>query len=421
MALQLTGAYKRDVAREPAGAAAGDRHRRRPDRDRHRDRAARLLRRCRSRRRSSAIDDARRRAAARRRARDVRRRGARASSTSSSSTAARSATSARAPRDEGREPRLPAAARRVGRRHARLPQARCIDSPAYRLNHEEVDKSLEEGVRYVENLAPIEAVLDERGARQGDDASSGRRSTDGKWSAPARSSSCRRARVCVAAGTSPNTIYEKEYPGTFELDERRQFFQAAQGARRRRTASSSLEPADAEDGFFTSLQRRTARVVSFYGDNHPHYAGSVVKAMAQREGRLPARRRALRRRARALDADGAAGARRATLGALFAEARRRARRATCVEVNRLTPTIVEVVVRAPLAARKFQPGQFYRLQNYETHAPRRRRHAPRRWRASRSPARGSTRRRACSRMIVLEMGGSLAPVRRAASRASRSW
>src|SRR6185312_16060836 len=29
---------------------------------------------------------------------------------------------------------------------------------------------------------------------------------------------------------------------------------------------------------------------------------------------------------------------------------------------------VEVVVRAPQAARAFHPGQFYRLQNYETHA-----------------------------------------------------
>jgi len=39
-------------------------------------------------------------------------------------------------------------------------------------------------------------------------------------------------------------------------------------------------------------------------------------------------------------------------------------------VNRLTPTIVEVVVHAPAAARAFQPGQFYRLQNYEVIAPR---------------------------------------------------
>jgi NAD(P)H-flavin reductase len=36
---------------------------------------------------------------------------------------------------------------------------------------------------------------------------------------------------------------------------------------------------------------------------------------------------------------------------------------------RLTPTIVEIIVRAPTAARKFEPGQFYRLQNYESRAP----------------------------------------------------
>ena len=35
------------------------------------------------------------------------------------------------------------------------------------------------------------------------------------------------------------------------------------------------------------------------------------------------------------------------------------------QVNRLTPTIIEVVVRAPAAARAFRPGQFYRLQNHE--------------------------------------------------------
>jgi len=40
-------------------------------------------------------------------------------------------------------------------------------------------------------------------------------------------------------------------------------------------------------------------------------------------------------------------------------------RARVHEVVRLTPKIVEVVVKAPMAARAFKPGQFYRLQNYE--------------------------------------------------------
>jgi NAD(P)H-flavin reductase len=43
-------------------------------------------------------------------------------------------------------------------------------------------------------------------------------------------------------------------------------------------------------------------------------------------------------------------------------------RATVHEVRRLAPTIIEVVVRAPMAARAFEPGQFYRLQNYERRA-----------------------------------------------------
>ena len=34
-------------------------------------------------------------------------------------------------------------------------------------------------------------------------------------------------------------------------------------------------------------------------------------------------------------------------------------------MRRLTPKIVEVVLRAPVAARRFNPGQFYRMQNFE--------------------------------------------------------
>ena len=40
-------------------------------------------------------------------------------------------------------------------------------------------------------------------------------------------------------------------------------------------------------------------------------------------------------------------------------------RPTVAWVERLTPTIVEVVVNAPAAARHFEPGQFFRLQNFE--------------------------------------------------------
>jgi NADPH-dependent glutamate synthase beta subunit-like oxidoreductase/NAD(P)H-flavin reductase len=226
------------------------------------------------------------------------------------------------------------------------------DSPAYRLNHEEVEKCLEEGVRFIEGMSPVAALPDEFGAiramtfeRQAVDVTGKWRATGEIIELPARS-------VCVAAGTSPNTIYEKEFPGTFTLD-KKGFF-APHRAIRGEGGRVTMEPA--ADGFFTSYVK-DGRTISYYGDNHPRFAGSVVKAMASAKLGYP------------------------QVAALFPEERApvdRFRslaaklddelRAQVVAVNRLTPTIVEVVVRAPAAARRFSPGQFYRLQNYETSA-----------------------------------------------------
>jgi len=229
------------------------------------------------------------------------------------------------------------------------------DSPAYRLNHEEVIKSLEEGVRYVENLSPTEAVIDELGAVK---ALRFSRKDGSIVELPART-------VCVAAGTSPNVTYEKEYPGTFLLDDKRQFFRAHKAVRGA-DGKVVVEPTqDTRQGFFTSYAKDN-KTVSFYGDNHPYYAGSVVKAMASARDGYP--------KVTALFPDAMTPDpkrqrdRDAGLATLFARLDGELT-ATVVAVNRLTPTIVEVVVKAPLAARKFRPGQFYRLQNFETLAP----------------------------------------------------
>ena len=217
----------------------------------------------------------------------------------------------------GARARLPAAGRRVGRRHARLPQGRSQDSPAYRLNHEEVIKSLEEGVRYVEHMSPLEARPRRRAPHVKADAAS-RRQLDGTASStlPART-------VCVAAGTSPNIIYEKEYPGTFQLDDRKQYFRAARGDGRRRAARVTLAPVQAGRGLLHELPAARASTVSFYGDNHPHYAGSVVRAMASAKDGYPHVVRLFPARSR-LD-PATQPERDAKLGALR-EARRRARR-----------------------------------------------------------------------------------------------
>ncbi len=231
---------------------------------------------------------------------------------------------------------------------------RLVDSPAYRLNHEEVIKALEEGITFAENLDPVEAVPDARGALTAMRFARTRAADDPSLlSLPART-------ALVAAGTTPNTTYEKEHRGTFTLDARRKFFEP-----HRAVANGDgrfhLEPDPG--GFFTSYDS-DGRFVTFYGDNHPRYAGNVVKAMASARDGYPLIVGLFAAELAALDPgaqDDRDRAWRALVSRLDGQFI-----ATVERVVRLTPTIVEVVVRAPAAARHFRPGQFYRLQNYET-------------------------------------------------------
>jgi NAD(P)H-flavin reductase len=242
---------------------------------------------------------------------------------------------------------------------------RLVDSPAYRLNHEEVIKALEEGVVFAENLNPIEAVPDERGAlaamifrREGRDGHEGLRAEDtGLVTLPART-------ALVAAGTSPNITCEKEAPGTFLLDGKKKFFQPhivmlQDDGRFRLTPDAN--------GFFTSYED-DGRFVTYYGDNHPRYAGNVVKAMASAKDGFPHVTRLFARELASLD-PAAQPARDAAWTRLAARLDDELL-AHVEDVVRLTPTIVEVIVRAPAAARHFHPGQFYRLQNFESMARR---------------------------------------------------
>jgi NADPH-dependent glutamate synthase beta subunit-like oxidoreductase/NAD(P)H-flavin reductase len=244
---------------------------------------------------------------------------------------------------------------------------RLQDSPAYRLNHEEVQKALEEGIDFIECMNPKEAVPDEFNAvkalifeRLEYVAETGKfENTGDMHEFPAHT-------VCVAAGTSPNVIYEKEKPGTFMLDEWRQFFQPHKLVKNGDGNFHVAEAEKGETGFFTSYEHE-GKFISYYGDNHPQYAGNVVKAMAsakhgyQRVVEIFAEELATRGDLPQGERDQIFDSLEATLDEQL--------RAYVVRVDRLTPTIVDVIIKAPLQARKFEPGQFYRLQNFESVAP----------------------------------------------------
>jgi NADPH-dependent glutamate synthase beta subunit-like oxidoreductase/NAD(P)H-flavin reductase len=244
---------------------------------------------------------------------------------------------------------------------------RLVDSPAYRLNHEEVIKALEEGIAFAENLSPVEAVPDQYGAltamifrqdrQEGQERQDGREGHGGTETLPART-------VLVAAGTTPNISYEKEIAGTFALDAKKKFFEPHAAVP---NGDGGFQVRPDPNGFFTSYNAG-GRFVSYYGDNHPRYAGNVVKAMASAKDGFPHIVRLFAGDLSSLDAS-TQNARDAAWTA-FVTRLDGEFNATVEDVVRLTPTIVEVIVKAPAAARHFRPGQFYRLQNYESVARR---------------------------------------------------
>ncbi len=228
-----------------------------------------------------------------------------------------------------------------------------VDSPSYRLNHEEVAKAMEEGIRFAEGLSPVDVELDEFGhaarlrlARM-EVADGGRIQDTGETvTLPART-------VIVAAGTQPNTVLAREHPGRFTIHGK--YFEALDEDGNPVEPERSAKPADVR--VLTAVEP-DGRACSFFGDLHPSFAGNVVKAMASAKQGYPVISRVLARRKPTAIAPGD-----------LIKAMNRDLRATVREVKRLTPTIVEVIIHAPAAARAFNPGQFYRLQNFEVLAP----------------------------------------------------
>jgi len=227
---------------------------------------------------------------------------------------------------------------------------RLVDSPSYTLNHEEVEKALEEGTAFAEGLTPVAVDVDNYGAVRGMRFArpSGMGGESAEHWLPAHT-------VFVAAGTQPNTVLSREHPAHFALDGK--YFQACDEDGRPLKPERATSKPERADVLLSRLA--DGRFLSFFGDLHPSYFGNVVKALGSARQGYPVVSRALAKRPPAS---------RVETSAFFA-ALARDLLASVYRVERLTPTIVEVVIRAPLAARKFQPGQFYRLQNFETRSP----------------------------------------------------
>jgi NADPH-dependent glutamate synthase beta subunit-like oxidoreductase/NAD(P)H-flavin reductase len=230
-------------------------------------------------------------------------------------------------------------------------------SPAYTRNHEEVLKATEEGLLYAEGLEPIHAGVDEYG-HVNNVVFRRMNCEEGRWLASREEVTLPARAVFIAAGTVPNTIYEREHPRTFVLDGNHFLPHVAHGR--------ELQPVDvadhcksAEFGPFTSLDANGRRV-SYIGDTHPAFHGSVVKAIASGKRTYPYVMAAMELMPGRHGDD--------ALAAPFLERMDDLFRARVVEVRRDNPAMVELWIKAPMAARNFRPGQFFRLQTFESTA-----------------------------------------------------
>ena len=159
--------------------------------------------------------------------------------------------------------------------------------------------------------------------------------------------------IIVAAGTRPNTVLARECPEIgLKMDGK--YYQALDESGQSVMPEWSPKPKTA---YMLAHLEKDGRAISYFGDLHPSFAGNVVSAMASAKRGYPVLSRMMEK----LPASRCDGLR--LVKRLNEELRARVEK-----VIRLTDTIVEVVIKAPAAARKFKPGQFYRLQNFENHA-----------------------------------------------------
>ncbi len=234
------------------------------------------------------------------------------------------------------------------------------ESPAYKRNHEEIIKALEEGIFYAEGLEPKRVTLDQQGYVQFIVCQKRLQDPDGKWHSSDEEVVLPARAIFVATGAKPNVAYEFEHRGHFQRNGVFQY-QAHHDVNGKLQPVKAVEHCKIPDfGPFTSYEQNKHRI-TFIGDTHPTFHGSVVKAVASGKRTYPQIIKSLDKQVSALG--------KTTEYLNFKAKMQDLLQAKIEQVQRHTPSVIELQIRAPLAAKKFRPGQFFRLQNFETQAP----------------------------------------------------
>ena len=208
-----------------------------------------------------------------------------------------------------------------------------ISSPSYRTNAFEVSQAMKEGVMVLDKHTAQKIHLDASGRVAG-------------IQAVTETSSCRifARTILLAIGSSPNIAYEYEHAGTFLKSHG--YYTPHSGSKNLNHIHDLKPHKLAIPSMMTSYQLADYRV-SYLGDLHPQFHGSVVKALASAKKAYPQILEAL---------------------ALHTESKAWTPISTPYVVSKtmLTSSVCRLVIYAPLHAKRALPGHFFSLYPYTT-------------------------------------------------------
>ena len=213
-----------------------------------------------------------------------------------------------------------------------LYRKKMIDSPSYRLNHQELKNALEEGVEFVENSEIAEIIIDKYKHICAIKTKSGQRIE------------CKT--LLMAIGTMPNISFVLEDGLEFENNGKylKEIFLQEQEFLTNKKSFSII----------AKIDEKSKKSVSFFGDLHPNFEGNVVKAMASAKNGYKQINDALK------------------LINYPSENRDQYKSyredflVNILRVDRLSENVVEIYVKSKLLANQTGVGQIFRLHNYHS-------------------------------------------------------
>ena len=214
-----------------------------------------------------------------------------------------------------------------------LYRKKMIDSPAYRLNHQELKNALEEGAEFLENSEISEIIVDKFNHVCAIKTKAGERIE------------CKT--LLMAIGTMPNISFVLEDHLEFANDGKylNEIFPHKK--------SSEFENLQHKKTFsiITKIDENSKKSVSFFGDLHPNFEGNVVRAMASAKKGYEQINEALKL------------INYATQNIEYKNYREDFL-VNILKVERLSENVVEIYVKSKLLANQTQVGQIFRLHNY---------------------------------------------------------